>query len=366
MNGNDGRKIIHIDMDAFFASVEQRDHPEYKGKPVVVGGLPHTRGVVATCSYEARKYGIHSAMPARRAYQRCPHAIFVRPRMERYREVSQRILNLFRSYTDRVEPLALDEAYLDVTENKRGIGSATLIARQIKHRIFEETQLTASAGVSYNKFLAKTASDYQKPDGLTVVTPEQASGFINEMPIGKFFGVGKKTEAMFLKRGIRKGADLKKLSLVELIQLCGQRGELLYQHVRGIDSRPVQANRRRKSLGKETTLAEDLYELEEMLPVLEQCARHVSRRLQEQGLVGRSVVLKIRFHDFKQITRRMTIEPTQSWEVIMVAIGQLLERVDFATNGVRLLGVSVTDLQAKENHHETGEPVEYIQLELPF
>ena len=365
MVGNKVRKIIHIDMDAFYAAVEQRDHPEYRGRPVVVGGSPHSRGVVATCSYEARRYGIHSAMPAKKAYQLCPHAIFLPPRMARYREVSREILAIFRSYTDQVEPLSLDEAYLDVTENKRGITSATLLAREIKQQIYKQTGLTASAGVSYNKFLAKAASDYQKPNGLTVVTPEQAFQFIDELPIGKFFGVGKKTEALLLKRGIRNGADLRKRSLQELVQLLQKRGEILYQHVRGIDPRPVQANRKRKSLGKETTLAHDVYAVEEMLPILGRCVQHVSQRLYEQGLVGRRVILKVRFHDFKLITRSVTLEqPVQSAEKIMKALELLLERIDFSNKGVRLLGVSVTDLQTKEIHRDSSESPRYVQLEL--
>lgn len=365
MIGNKMRKIIHIDMDAFFAAVEQQDHPEYRGRPVVVGGAPHSRGVVATCSYEARRYGIHSAMPSRQAYQRCPQAIFIPPRMERYREVSRMIVDIFRSYTDQVEPLSLDEAYLDVTKNKRGNSSATLLAREIKQHIYEQTGLTASAGVSYNKFLAKAASDYQKPNGLTVVTPEQAFQFIDELPIGKFFGVGKKTEALLMKRGIRNGADLRKRSLSELVQLLHKRGEILYQHVRGVDPRPVRSNRKRKSLGKETTLAHDVYEVEEMLPILWQCVQHVSRRLYEQGLEGRRVILKVRFHDFSLVTRSITLEkPIQASKNIMTTLELLLERINFSSKGVRLLGVSVTDLQTKEAYRDLDGPPKYVQLEL--
>lgn len=359
------RKIIHIDMDAFYASVEQRDHPEYRGKPVVVGGSPETGGVVSTCSYEARKFGIRSAMPARRAKQLCPHAIFLRPRMERYREVSETIVQIFRRYTDLVEPLALDEAYLDVTKDKLGIGSATLIARRIKEDILRETGLTASAGVSYNKFLAKAASDYQKPNGLTVVTPEEALAFIDRLPIGRFFGVGKVTEAKFLEMGIRTGKDLRRLSEEELIQICQKRGKLLYQHVRGMDERPVVPNRQRKSIGKETTLTYRLYRREEMLPVLQECIKKVTAQLVKRKLVARTIVLKMGFGDFTKITRSLTLtEPTDREEVILETINLLLNRVDLAGRSVRLLGVSTSGLLPKDTWQKKAHQRGYEQLEL--
>lgn len=362
---NATRKIIHIDMDAFYASVEQRDHPQYRGKPIVVGGSPDTGGVVSTCSYEARKFGIHSAMPARRAKQLCPHAIFLRPRMERYREVSQTILQIFRRYTDLVEPLALDEAYLDVTKDKLGIGSATLIARQIKQDILKETGLTASAGVSYNKFLAKAASDYEKPDGLTVVTPDEAKEFIDRLPIGDFFGVGKVTEAIFLEKGIRTGADLRRLSEEELIQICQKRGKLLYQHVRGVDERPVVPNRERKSIGKETTLTYHLYRREEMLPILLACTEKVAAQLVKKELLARTVVLKVGFGDYTRITRSMTLaEPTDREDVIYETISKLLDRVDLANRSVRLLGVSTSNLLSRQVWQTKGVKREYEQLEL--
>ena len=250
---NDNRKIIHIDMDAFYASVEQRDKPYLRGKPVVVGGPPESRGVVTTCSYEARKFGIHSAMPSKNAYKRCPYAIFVPPRFDEYRKVSNQIREIFHRYTDLVEPLSLDEAFLDVTNNKLNIEYATTIAKMIKQDILEETNLTASAGVSYNKFLAKLASDYKKPNGLTIITLSSSQEFLDNLPIDKFFGVGKVTSKILKNMGIKTGYDLRKLSLHELEQIFKNRGYSFYQFARGIDYRPVEPFRERKSIGAETT-----------------------------------------------------------------------------------------------------------------
>ncbi|MCK4708892.1 MAG: DNA polymerase IV, partial [Gammaproteobacteria bacterium] len=252
------KKIIHVDMDAFFAAVEQRDFPEYKGKPLIVGGNPEKRGVVATCSYEARKFGIHSAMASSTAYRLCPQAIIVKPRFEAYREVSNIIRSIFHQYTNLVEPLSLDEAYLDVSESSQFDGSASLIAKDIKQKIFEQTQLTASAGVSYNKFLAKVASDMNKPDGLTLIRPEQGEEFVAALAIGKFYGVGKATEAKMKSLGINAGADLKKLSLSECQQTFGKAGSYYYNICRGVDEREVVKQRERKSLGSETTFEKDL------------------------------------------------------------------------------------------------------------
>ncbi len=266
------RKIIHIDMDAFYASIEQRDHPEWRGLPVIVGGDPQRRGVVATCSYEARVFGVHSAMPSRTAARLCPHAIFVPPRFAIYRQVSAQIMDIFRSITDLVEPLSLDEAYLDVTHNHMQEPSATRIAQQLKARIHAETGLTASAGVSFNKFIAKLASDYRKPDGLTVIPPARAEEFLTQMPISKFFGVGKVTAARLQAEGIETGADLLRMSEFELRALLHERGSSLYQQVRGHDDREVQPTRERKSIGKETTLAEDIRDEEMLVRLLSQLA----------------------------------------------------------------------------------------------
>ena len=246
----ENRKIIHIDMDAFYASIEQRDNPKYKGKPLIVGGDPNRRGVVATCSYEARKYGIHSAMPSLTAYKLCPKAIFIRPRMEVYKKVSRQVMNILNEYSNLVEPLSLDEAFVDVTKSKRCKGSATLMAIEIKERIFKELGLTSSAGVSFNKFLAKMASDFRKPDGITVITEENSKDFIRNLPIGKFFGVGRVTKNKLNNIGVFKGEDLLKFSEEELIDIFSDRGKILYEFARGIDNRPVNPYRIRKSIGK--------------------------------------------------------------------------------------------------------------------
>ena len=258
------RKIIHIDMDAFYASIEQRDKPSLKGKPVIVGGNPQSRGVVATCSYEAREYGIHSAMPCKTAYKRCPYAIFVRPRFEVYKQVSYEIREIFYKYTDLVEPLSLDEAFLDVTENKLNIKYATDVAKMIKKEIYEKTGLTASAGVSYNKFLAKLASDYNKPNGLTVIREDNAQSFLDNLPIRKFFGIGKVTQKTLKGLGVENGYDLRQMEISELESIFKNRGYLFYQLARGIDNREVEPHRERKSIGAETTLTENLDMMKEM------------------------------------------------------------------------------------------------------
>ncbi len=269
------RLVLHVDLDAYYASIEQRDHPELRGKPVVVGGSPQSRGVVATCSYEARAFGVKSAMPARTAYRLCPQAIFLPPRFDVYRDVSAQIMAIFKSITPLVEPLSLDEAYLDITSSARDFPEAVQLARRIKDRIREETGLTASAGVSFNKLLSKLGSDAHKPDGLTVITPEQAPAFLDALPVEKFFGVGGVTAAALRERGVLTGADLRRMSEEQLRELLGSRGSLLYQHVRAEDERPVESVRERKSVGKELTLERDIADrgqmvrsAREMLPVL--------------------------------------------------------------------------------------------------
>ena len=350
------RKIIHIDMDAFYASIEQRDHPAYRGKPVIVGGAPNTRGVVATCSYEARRYGIHSAMPAQTAYRLCPHAIFVKPRMDVYRQVSREVAAILHSYTDLVEPLSLDEAYLDVTHNRRGIASATRIARAIREEIWRKTALTASAGVSYNKFIAKSASDHRKPNGLTVITPEQAQAFLDAVPVRKFFGVGKVTEQRLHELGVHTGEELRRLSVEELSSVFFDRGRAFYHLVRGIDPRPVEPERVRLSIGKETTFPVDIDDVAQMIRILEDLARNVEISLKHRALRARVVVLKVKFADFRQITRRMTTTvPVQTADELGVYLRRLLEQVDLRTK-VRLLGVTAQHLQ--------DEAVGSIQLTL--
>jgi DNA polymerase-4 len=339
------RKIIHIDMDAFYASVEQRDRPEIKGKPVIVGGDPNSRGVVAACSYEAREFGIHSAMASATAYKLCPEAVFIRPRFDAYRAVSSEIRVIFYEYTDLVEPLSLDEAFLDVTENFKGMPSATLISREIKKKIYEKTgKLTASAGVSFNKFIAKVASDVNKPDGITVITPEMADEFIDKLPIRKFFGVGKVTEEKMLNLGIQTGADLKKFKKEQLIELFGKSGSYFYDIAHGMDERPVDPNRIRKSIGKETTLVEDIDDTDQMLEILEDIAVRLEDSLIKREAKGRTITLKIKYFDFQSITRSVTIdEAVDNASVIMKFVKPLLSKTEAGKKKVRLLGISVSN-----------------------
>lgn len=346
-------KIIHIDMDAFYASVEQRDHPELRNKPVVVGGLPEGRGgVVATASYEARVFGIRSAMPSKKAQQLCPHAIFVRPRFEAYKEVSQQIRAVFHDYTDLVEPLSLDEAYLDVTEDKQGIGSALEIAARIKARIKNELGLTASAGVSINKFLAKIASDLKKPDGLSFIGPNRTQSFMEALAVEKFFGVGKVTAAKMKAMGLATGADLKKLTEPELVAHFGKAGRFYYNIVRGIDNRPVQPDRETKSVGAEDTFPHDLTTPEEMNHELEKLATLVADRLKRHTLKGRTVTVKIKYHDFKIITRsRSFSQPVDDGPTVAAAAKTLLAGTPLESVRVRLLGITLSNFSGQE----TGE-----------
>lgn len=337
------RKIIHIDMDAFYASVEQRDFPEYRGKPLVVGGKPDSRGVVATASYEARQFGIRSAMSCNKAYQLCPTAIFVYPRFDAYSAVSKSIREIFSRYTDLIEPLSLDEAYLDVTEDKLGIGSALDIAKSIKDAIKNELNLTASAGVSINKFVAKVASDMNKPDGLTFIGPSKIEAFMEKLPVEKFFGVGKVTAAKMKAMQITTGADLKKLTEVQLLAQFGKSGKFYYQIVRGIDNRPVQPHRETKSVGAEDTLAEDTNDDAVMHDLLKQISETVAKRLEKYGLKGKTVTLKIKFSDFKLITRsRSFSNAIDSAEVMYAEAIKLLNEAEIGNAKVRLLGITLS------------------------
>ena len=360
------RKIIHIDMDAFYASVEQRDRPELKGKPVIVGGDPQSRGVVAACSYEARQFGIHSAMASSTAYRLCPDAVFVRPRFDMYRAVSVQIREIFCEYTDLVEPLSLDEAFLDVTENFMNMASATLIAREIKKKIFNRTgKLTASAGVSFNKFIAKVASDMNKPDGITVITPEMADEFIDELPIRKFFGVGKVTEEKMLNVGIKTGADLKRYKKEQLVQLFGKSGNYFYSIAHGMDDRPVEPNRIRKSIGKETTLIEDIDDTNRMFEILENIADRLENSLIKREAKGRTITLKLKYFDFQSITRSVTIDgPADSAAVIMEYVRPLLSKTEADKKKVRLLGISISNFDDQETN--SAKVCKYRQLPLPF
>jgi DNA polymerase-4 len=358
------RKIIHIDMDAFFASVEQRDQPSYRGKPIVVGGSPGKRGVVAAASYEARKFGIHSAMPARTAAQKCPDLIFVKPRFDVYRSISEQIREIFYRYTDLVEPLSLDEAYLDVTSNKKGATSATLIAQDIKATIHTEVGLTASAGVSINKFLAKVASGMNKPDGLTLIAPQEAESFVEKLPIEKFYGIGEVTAAKMHRLGIATGADLKRWSEEELTQRFGKAGQFYYRIARAQDDRPVNPNRLRKSVGAEKTFEQDLDDFSQMCVELEQIAHKLKQRLEVKNIQGRTITLKIRFSDFQLLTRRRTFPYSISNEGLILQIAQdlLLETVNLTNKKIRLLGITVSNL---EDEPEPHLPFQQLSLELP-
>ncbi|MGK7394006.1 MAG: DNA polymerase IV [Candidatus Cyclobacteriaceae bacterium M3_2C_046] len=345
------RKIIHIDMDAFYASIEQRDFPHYQGKPLVVGGNSQ-RGVVAAASYEARKFGVYSAMPSRVAARKCPDLIFVRPRFEVYRQVSRQIRQIMLSYTALVEPLSLDEAYLDVTLNNMNNPSATLIAREIKTRIKAETGLTASAGVSINKFLAKIASDFQKPDGLFVIKPDQAVSFVENLPIAKFHGIGAKTAEKMHHLGIWKGADLKKHSRDQLIRWFGKVGLYYYQIVRAIDERAVKPDRERKSVGAENTFEQDLKQVGQMKQELEQLCKKVWQRLEKVNVTGKTITLKIRLTDFTTFSRSKTLSYLLSQEQeLMQHVMELLaeQSVD---QPVRLLGVTVSNLLLKQHNQQ--------------
>ena len=348
------RKIIHIDMDAFYASVEQRDDPALRGLPVAVGGS-RERGVVAAASYEARKFGVRSAMPSVTARRKCPALVFVPPRFEVYKAISLQIRGIFAEHTPLIEPLSLDEAYLDVTENIQGIASATEIARRIRARIREVTGLTASAGVSYNKFLAKLASDHRKPDGLFVITPQLGPGFVEDLPVGRFHGVGPATTAKMERLGIRTGLDLRAQSLAFLQQHFGKAGAYYYWIARGVDERPVRADRLRKSVGAENTFAADLTTLEAARAALQPIIDKVWRYCEGSGIRGRTVTLKVKYADFSQATRSRTgMAPVASRAALEQASLALVEPFFPAPRGVRLLGVSLSALQ-EEDEEGMGE-----------
>ncbi|HYD36147.1 MAG TPA: DNA polymerase IV [Allosphingosinicella sp.] len=351
------RKIIHVDMDAFYASVEQRDNPELRGKPLAVGG--GVRGVVAAASYEARKYGIRSAMPAVTAKRRCPDLIFVKPRFDAYRAVSEQIRAIFRDYTPHVEPLSLDEAYLDVTEDLKGIGVATLIAEEIRARIRAETGLTASAGVSYNKFLAKLASDQNKPDGLCVVTPARGPAFVEGLPVKRFHGVGPKTAEKMARLGIETGADLKARSLEWLAAHFGSSAQYYFDLARGICHRQVRADRPYKSVSAEDTFLEDLSDPEALLAELERIGRHVwTKRVVGKGLSGRTVNLKVKYADFQIVTRARTLDRPVGGEAEFLDIGaDLLRALLPPVKSIRLLGLGLSGLGEAEPRRDEREPV---------
>lgn len=340
------RKIIHIDMDAFYASVEQRDNPNLRGKPVAVGGSKE-RGVVAAASYEARQYGIHSALASAIAHRKCPHLIFVKPNFEKYRAVSQQIREIFHEYTDLVEPLSLDEAYLDVTKNKKGIETATRIARQIRQSIWEQTGLHASAGISINKFLAKVASDINKPNGQKTIMPLEVIEFLENLPIKKFYGIGAKTAEKMKSLGIHSGRDLKKWNQALLVSEFGKSGLHYYNIVRGLQKSEVKPNRIRKSIGAERTFSHNLYQEKDLLAKLGEIMDKLADRIKSAEAKGKTVTLKLKYHDFEIHTRSATmIEATNQKDVIFNQVKTLLREGEIE-KPVRLLGVSLSNFQSE-------------------
>ena len=354
------RKIIHIDMDAFYASVEIRENPSLRGKPIVIARHPkdtYGRGVVTTASYEARKYGIRSAMPAQKAYELCPHAIFIPGRHSFYRQISEDIHEIFKRYTSLIERVSVDEAFLDVTDNHLGLSSATLLAQKIQHYIYEELKLTCSAGVSYNKFIAKLASDYRKPRGLTTIDPSQAQDFLWQLPIEEFYGVGKKTVERMYDLEIYNGKDLYQVSEYDLVQIFGKMGWSLYRKVRGIDDSPVINERDRKSCGKEHTFGRSLRQEEQVIQELRKLSKAVIQALKKHQSHGKTVVLKVRYDDFEMITKRKTFPNYIKEEEELFRVAQdIWDDVGNLERGVRLLGITLTGL----------DPILYENLKLPL
>ena len=335
-------------MDAFFASVEQLDNPDLRGKPVAVGGSGE-RSVVAAASYEARKFGVRSAMPSVIAKRLCPNLIFVRHNFARYTEVSASIHEIFREYTDLIEPLSIDEAFLDVTKDKKNIGSATVIAKKIRNEIKSRTGLTASAGVSVNKFLAKIASDINKPDGLFIIKPEDAEKFIESLAVEKFYGIGKVTAQKMHKLGIHTGADLKRWDLVSLVRNFGKSGVFFYDIVRGIDDRPVEPDQERKSVGTELTYEKDLISRFEIIAELYKLEKELMERLDHAETTGRTITLKVKFSDFRQITRSKTLQNyIRDFDTLHKEVSDIRKSLKLEGTRIRLLGLSVSNLETDD------------------
>lgn len=364
------RKIIHIDMDAFFAAVEERDNPTLRGKPVVIARDPRItggRGVVSTANYEARRFGIHSAMSAKEAYQLCPQAIFIQGDYAKYRKIGQQVREIFYRYTDLIEPMSIDEAYLDVTINKIGTSSAVKVARLIQEDIWRELRLTCSAGVSYNKFLAKLASDYQKPRGLTVVKPGEALDFLAPLAIEKFHGVGKKSAERLRNMGVKTGADLLELSEMTLIDRFGRFGYDLYRRARGIHTSPVKPNRIRKSYGKEKTYSKFLRQEADVRQELQSLARSLAATLEAENVQGRTVVLKIRWENFETLTRRMTLDrPLSKEEGLLAAALELYDSIEQSQTAIRLLGITLTNLGKEQEEDLWIDKEETATREAPL
>jgi DNA polymerase IV len=342
------RKIIHIDMDAFYASVEQLDNPDLKGKPVAVGGSGE-RSVVAAASYEARKYGVRSAMPSTTAKKLCPQLIFVKPRFDRYHEVSSLVFEIFREFTDLIEPLSIDEAFLDVTTDKKNIGSATIIASEIRKEIRKRTSLTASAGISINKFLAKIASEIKKPNGQFLIPPQDAAVFIEKLPVEKFYGIGKVTSEKMHKLGIHYGSDLKTWDLTSLVRNFGKAGLFYYKIVRGEDDREVETNSDRKSVGTELTFEKDLTTKFEIVAELYKIEKELMRRLEESEASGRTLTLKIKFNDFRQVTKSKTLTNyIKDFETLHMEVTKIRKSLELEGTRIRLMGVSISNLETEE------------------
>lgn len=340
------KKIIHMDMDAFYASIEKRDNPSLKNKPVIVGGYPNSRGVVSTCSYEARKFGIHSAMPCAKAYNLCRNAVFIRPRMDVYKRESIRIFNIYKKYTNLMETLSLDEAYLDVSQDRLKIGSATKTAMIIRKEVYSKTGLTVSAGVSYNKFLAKLASDMDKPDGITIITPDKAKDIIKDLPVGKFFGIGKATKNILHKNQIFTGKDIIEAGQEKLFNLCGKAGVSFFQYANGIDTRVVGSKSKRKSCGRETTFSSDIADKKIIETKIKEIAFRVSEILKRKDMKAYTITLKIRYHDFTTITRSRTSSiPFFEYKDILKNIFPLLGKTEIGRKPIRLVGVSTSNFE---------------------
>lgn len=339
------RRILHCDLDCFFAAVHMRDDPALRGRPVVVGGRPEGRGVVAAASYEARRFGVHSAMPAGRAQRLCPEAVFIKPDFTRYRKESEAVFAVYREYTPLVQAVSIDEAYLDVTDHLGEHGSATAVARDIRRRVREERDLTVSVGVAPNKLVAKIASDFDKPDGLTVVRPREVESFLAPLPVRALHGVGPATETALERLGVHTVEELRRVSLEQLVGRFGRHGKALWEHSRGIDDRPVRTHRERKSLGKETTFGADLTKVDEMLEVIGALSESVAASLARRGIAGCTVTLKVRYGDFTTVTRSTTRAlPTAAAGEIAAISTELLGQTKAARRPVRLLGVTVSKL----------------------
>jgi DNA polymerase IV len=354
------RKIVHVDMDAFYAAVEQRDRPELRGRPVVVGGPPDSRAVVCTASYEARVFGVRSAMPCSQAHRLCPQAVFVAPRFSAYSEASRKLHSILHDYTDAIEPLSLDEAFLDVTENRIGSPLAVPIAKEIRRRVRDEMALTVSAGVSYCKFLAKIASDLRKPDGLSVILPEQARDFIDHLAVSKFFSVGPATQKRLESIGIRTGLEMRLAGPARLEKLLGRQGLFLHGLSTGVDHRPVVAGRSRKSVGAEDTFQTDTTDILWMRRFLSVLAAKVADRLGGNG--GRTVTFKVKYHDFRQVTRSRTLAtPVSDGETLLRLAEELMAETQAGSVPVRLLGLQVSQFESPDQG-----PIPWEQLELPL